>query len=336
MNVKDQMITDKYALYNGDSAEVLLEIPENSIHYQIYSPPFSSLYTYSNSERDLGNCKSNDEFFAQFEYIGTELYRTLMPGRIMSVHCMDIPAMKERNGYIGLIDFPGMLIAMFERIGFIYHSRAVIWKDPLVEATRTKAIGLMHKQLVKDSAMCRNGLPDYIVSFRKPGKNDEPIAHTEGLTTFIGEDEPVAAAKTPTLKDSRVHRHLSMSRTDPVYSHHVWRRYASPVWMDINQSNTLNRTGAREENDERHICPLQIDAIARCLTLWSNPGDTVLSPFMGIGSEIYQALRMGRKGVGVELKESYYQQAVLNCSMAIEQTEQIMLFDYDEWQTSGT
>ena len=303
VGVVDQCITKDFALYNGDSCEVLAGVPDNSIHYEIYSPPFASLYTYSNSERDLGNCKSNDEFFEHFKFIAQQLYRVLMPGRIMSVHCMDIPAMKERDGYIGLIDFPGQLIRMFEEIGFIYHSRVAIWKDPLVEATRTKALGLMHKQLCKDSAMCRNGLPDYLVSFRKPGDNMEPIAHPDGLTSFAGEDEP---------------------SDDGVYSHQVWRRYASPVWMDINQSRTLNREAAREQNDERHICPLQLDVIERGLTLYTNPGDTVLTPFLGIGSEIYQALEMGRKGIGIELKASYYAQAVKNCKSVIA-SEQLTL-----------
>ena len=318
MNVKAQSITNEYTLYNGDSGEILTVIPDSTIHYIIYSPPFSSLYTYSNSERDLGNCRNDEEFFEQFRYIGIELFRVLMSGRLMSVHCMDIPAMKERDGYIGITDFPGTLIKMFEDIGFIYHSRVTIWKDPLIEATRTKAIGLMHKQIVKDSAMCRNGLPDYLVTFRKPGDNPEPIAHPEGFTEYYGENEPEGKKGEPSLKDSKKHRNISMSKEDPVYSHGVWRSYASPVWMDINQSDTLNRTAAREEKDERHICPLQTSVIERCIELWSNPGDIVLSPFAGIGSEIYVAVKMKRRGIGIELKESYYNQAVLNCQIAAE------------------
>lgn len=317
VGVVDQHITEKFALYHGDSCEVMAGIPDNSVHYEIFSPPFASLYTYSNSERDLGNCRTRDEFFAHFRYIAEQLFRVLMPGRVMSVHCMDIPAMKERDGYIGLVDFPGQLIAMFEGLGFIYHSRVAIWKDPLVEATRTKALGLMHKQLQKDSAMCRNGLPDYLISFRKPGSNSEPIAHPDGLTSFAGEDEPVAPKVEPTMKDSRQHRKTSMAQNDPVYSHQVWRQYASPVWMDIDQGRTLNREAAREQKDERHICPLQLDVIERALTLYTNPGDTVLTPFLGIGSEIYQALIMGRKGIGIELKESYYNQAVKNCGSVV-------------------
>ena len=318
MQCIEQTIADRYALYCGDSAEVLKDIPSDSIHYSIFSPPFASLYTYSNSDRDLGNCRSNAEFFKHFRFIAAELFRTLVPGRCMSVHCMDIPAMKERDGYIGLIDFPGELIRMFESLGFIYHSRVAIWKDPLVEATRTKAIGLMHKQLCKDSAMCRNGLPDYLLTFRKPGENPQPVAHPDGLDSFAGEDEPRAPKRAEVLRsrDAINDHHSQIQTQDPVYSHQVWRRYASPVWMDIRQSNTLNARAARDDKDERHICPLQLDVIERALTLYTNPGDTVLSPFAGIGSEIYQALVMGRRGIGVELKESYYRQAVKNCAGA--------------------
>ncbi|MDW5300732.1 MAG: site-specific DNA-methyltransferase [Sedimentibacter sp.] len=326
MKVNNQYITERMSLYNGDSCEAMKDIPSSSVHFSIYSPPFASLYTYSNSNRDLGNCRSNDEFFQQFKFIANELFRILKPGRLMSVHCMDIPAMKERDGYIGLKDFPGDLIRLFQECGFIYHSRTIIWKDPLVEATRTKALGLMHKQLCKDSSMCRNGLPDYLITMRKPGDNEEPIKHPNGLTRFIGEDEPDAPKQEPTLKDSRKHRDISMAKVDPVYSHQVWRRYASPVWMDIDQGYTLNRSEAREEKDERHICPLQLQVIERAIELWTNPGDIVFTPFLGIGSEAYQALKMKRRAVGIELKESYYNQAVKNCQSAIEEENQISLF----------
>lgn len=320
MKVIQQHITEKSALYHGDSCEVLTGIPENTIHYSIYSPPFASLYTYSNSERDLGNCRNNDEFFEQFRFIGKELFRVLMQGRLMSVHCMDIPLMKERDGYIGLHDFPGELIRMFQEIGFIYHSRVVIWKDPLIEATRTKAIGLMHKQVIKDSAMCRNGLPDYLITFRKPGDNPEPINHKRGFTGFIGKDKPKAPIKEPDLKDSRKHRNISMAKNDPVYSHHVWRRYASPVWMDIRQINTLQYRSARDDKDEKHICPLQLDVIRRGIELWTNKGDVILTPFGGIGSEAVVAIEMERKAIAIELKDSYYNQMVKNCEIASKKT----------------
>ena len=324
--VENQYITEKYAIYQGDCVEVAKNIPSNSIHYTIMSPPFENLYVYSNSPRDMGNSASSEEFRTQFKFLITELFRITMPGRLLSFHCMDIPAMKERDGYIGLKDFPGDLLRLFQAEGFIYHSKVAIWKDPLIEATRTKALGLMHKQIVKDSAMCRQGLPDYLITMRKPGINDEPISHSNGFTSFAGEDEPRATKKEPTLKDSRKHKDISMASTDPVYSHHVWRRYASPVWMDINQSNTLQRESAREKQDERHICPLQLDVIERGLELWTNPGDIAFSPFMGIGSEGYKALEMSRRFVGVELKESYFNVAVNNLRSASQKAQEQSLF----------
>ncbi len=278
INVINQHIGNGFALYNGDSCEVLRAIPDNSIHYSIFSPPFAQLYVYSNNDRDLGNSKSTSEFYDHFKFIIEELYRVMIPGRLLSFHCMDLPMQKERDGAIGLVDFPGMLNKMFSDSGFIYHSKVTIWKDPVVAMQRTKALGLLHKQLKKDSCMSRQGIADYVVTMRKPGENPERVTHTN-------ESFPV----------------------------NKWQNYASPVWMDINQSNTLQKQSAREQADEKHICPLQLDVIERCLELWTNPDDIVLSPFAGIGSEIYKALEMGRRGIGIELKESYYRQAVLNC-----------------------
>jgi len=306
MKVLDQHVTDRFALYHGDCAEVIKGMPDNSIHYSIFSPPFASLFTYSDSERDMGNCKSDDEFQEHFAFMVKELFRVIMPGRLVSVHCMDIPAMKERDGYIGLKDFPAVVRQTFEDVGFIFHSRCVIWKDPLIEAVRTKSLGLMHKQIEKDSSRCRQGIPDMIITMRKPGENQEVISHEGGLDCFYGEDEP--------------------TQTGIEYSHNVWRRYASPIWMDINQTNTLNVVMARDQNDERHICPLQLETIARCLELWSNPNDTVLSPYTGIGSEGYQALKMGRKFVGFELKKSYYDVAVSNLNKVVNAPKQMELF----------
>lgn len=326
MQVLDQCIGKNFALYNGDCVEVMKGIPDNSVHGMGFSPPFASLYTYSASERDMGNARSNDEFMENLRFAAPQQYRILMPGRLMWIHCMDIPAMKERDGFIGLHDFPGELIRLYESAGFIYHSRVAIWKDPLIEATRTKALGLMHKQVVKDSSMCRVGLPDYLIVMRKPGDNPEPVKHPAGFETFIGENEPQAPKREPKLKsqDAINDKHSHIQAQDPIYSHQVWRRYASPVWMDINQSNTLNREPARDQKDERHICPLQLDVIARALELWTNPGDTFLSPFAGIGSEVFEALKMGRKGIGIELKESYFRQAVLNCK-GVDASEQLTL-----------
>ena len=283
----DQATSDRYALYNGDSAEILKGLPAGSVHYSIFSPPFASLYTYSNSERDLGNCRTTTEFYEQFKFIVDELYRVLMPGRLLSFHCMDLPLSKERDGIIGIRDFRGELIKLFEDSGFVLHSQVCIWKDPVTAMQRTKAIGLLHKQLKKDSCMSRQGIPDYLVTMRKPGENPEPVSHT--------------------------------NETFPVQA---WQRYASPVWMDINPSDTLQASSARDEKDERHICPLQLPVIRRALNLWTNPGDIVLTPFLGIGSEAYVALEMGRRAIGIELKPSYYQQAVRNCQnvTAVEQT----------------
>ncbi|WP_333664756.1 DNA-methyltransferase [Desulfobacter postgatei] len=302
--VIDQHNGESWIMYNGDSIEILDGIPDESIDYSLFSPPFSSLYTYSNSERDLGNCKSDEEFMTHFRFVADHLFRVIKQGRLVSVHCMLIPAMKERDGYIGLKDFRGDIIRLFQSVGFIFHAEVTIWKDPLIEATRTKALGLMHKQLCKDSSMCRQGLPDYIVTMRKPGENQDMIAHPNGLTSYAGTDE---------IKSG-------------TYSHEVWRKYASPIWMDINQTYTLNKNGAREEKDERHVCPLQLQTIERCLTLWSNPNDVVLSPFAGIGSEGYQAVKMGRRFVGIELKQSYYNCAVQNIERVSTAPKQKELF----------
>lgn len=300
IDIIEQAITNKFALYHGDCVEILQGLPDNSIHFSCFSPPYLSLFTYSSSPRDMGNSKTDAEFYKHFTFIVSELLRIIKPGRHVSVDCMNVPAMKERDGYIGLKDFRGALIQIFVEHGFIFHSEHCIWKDPLIEATRTKAIGLLHKQLCKDSAMCRSGIPQYLLTFRKPGDNPEPINHPDGLDAWVGNDPP----KIGNL------------------SHERWRRYASPVWMDINSTNTLNYRVARSEQDERHICPMSLDIIERALWLWSNPGDIVLSPFAGIGSEGYESLKMGRKFIGIELKESYYQTALKNLKSAEKQQMQ--------------
>jgi len=299
--VIDQVITEQWSAYHGDCIPILKGLPSNSIHYSIFSPPFSSLFTYSNSIRDMGNSTDN-EFYNQFGFFVPELYRVMMPGRLVSIHCSDIPAMKERDGYMGLKDFPGKLLRLFESVGFIYHSKVTIWKDPLLEVTRTKAIGLAHKQIVKDSTVCRMGGPDYILTIRKPGVNPEFVSHKKGFVDYVGEREEPKARKIDEQPKNK-------------YSHYVWQRYASPVWFDIRQTNTLNVRQARDTDDERHICPLQLDAIARCLELWTNPGDVVLTPFGGIGSEGYEAVRMRRKAVLIELKKSYFDVLVKNMNL---------------------
>ena len=306
MNVLNQQFGRNFAIYNGDCVEVVKGIPDHSVGFSIFSPPFASLYTYSNSARDMGNCKTDEEFMENFSFLVEELARVMMPGRIVAFHCMNLPTSKERDGFIGIKDFRGELIRCFQKYGFIFHSETCIWKDPLIAATRTKALGLMHKQLCKDSSMSRCGIPDYLVAVRAPGENPQPIRHPDGLTEFYGENEP----------------------TSGNLSHERWRRYASPVWMDINPSNTLQKESAREHDDERHICPLQLDVIDRGIHLWSNPGDVVLSPFAGIGSEGYEALRLGRRFIGIELKKSYFDQAVKNLANAENIAETGTLFDF--------
>lgn len=313
--VVDQFITDVAALYNGDSVEVLSGLPVESVHYSIYSPPFASLYTYSNSERDLGNCRSYREFFEHYQFIVKHLFRLTKPGRLVSFHCMDLPTTKERDGFMGIRDFRGDLIRAHEMGGFHLHSQVVIWKDPLIAATRTHAHGLAHKELVKDSAVSRQGIPDYLVTMRKPGENAEPISHKpSGLSKWIGEEE------------GKPRGEFDLNPGKNKQSHLIWQRYASPVWMDINPSDTLQRESAREHADERHICPLQLQVIERGIELWSNPGDAVLSPFAGIGSECYVAVKMGRRAIGVELKSSYYKQACANIRAAEQEATQETLF----------
>ncbi len=280
-----------YQLYLGDCVDAMKSMESDSIHYSIFSPPFASLYTYSDSERDMGNCKTHSEFYDHFQFCLSQLYRLLMPGRVLSFHCMNLPTSKTHQGYIGIIDFRGNLIKMFEDVGFIYHSEVCIWKDPVIAMQRTKALGLLHKQLKKDSCMSRQGIADYLVTMRKPGENPERVEHTD-------ESFPVS----------------------------IWQRYASPIWIDINPSDTLQHRSAREHKDEKHICPLQLTIIQRALELWTNPKDIVLSPFAGIGSEGYVAIKNNRKFIGAELKESYFNQAKLNLDMAVTEYNQQFLF----------
>jgi DNA modification methylase len=279
--VIDQELSDRFALYHGDCVEVAQQIPSDSVHFSVSSLPFASLYTYSNSERDMGNCRTYDEFVKHFMYQVNEWHRIMMPGRIVAIHCFQIPSMKQRDGFIGIQDFRGDIIRWFQSAGFIYHSEVCIWKDPVVQMQRTKALGLLHKQIKKDSAMSRQGLADYMVMFRKHGDNPEPVSHTN-------ESFPVQ----------------------------TWQKYASPVWMDINPSKTLQKQSAREDKDERHICPLQLEVIERTIELWSNPNDIVYDPYGGIGSSGFVAIQKGRRTLMSELKESYFRQMVLNCQSA--------------------
>ena len=284
MNCIDQTISTDWAMYHGDCVEVIKGLPEHSIGYSIFSPPFASLYTYSNSPRDMGNSRDDGDFSAHFGYLVDELVRVMMPGRDVSFHCMLLPSSKVKHGVIGLRDFRGELIKAFEDGGFIHHSEVVIWKDPVTAMQRTKALGLLHKTVRENASMSRQGIPDYLITMRAPGDPVDRVKHD--------------------------------AKSYPVDK---WQRVASPVWMDIDPNDTLQYRSAREHDDERHICPLQLEVIRRGIELWTNPGDTVLSPFAGIGSEGYVALELGRKYIGVELKESYYKQAVANLNAAHDQ-----------------
>lgn len=301
MDCLNKVIGKKYALYHGDTVELIKEFPDESMHFEIYSPPFSSLYTYSNSDRDLGNSKSDKQFFEHFHFITKELYRILKAGRIMAVHCMNLPTSKERDGFIGIKDFRGDLIREFQSVGFIYHAEVCIWKNPVTAMQRTKALGLLHKQLKKDSCMSRMGIPDYVIIMRKPGENAEPVEHTNESYP-VSEWQEVASP--------------------------IWEYDYSPCWWDINQSDTLNVIAARENRDERHICPLQLPVIERLVNLYTNPDDVVFTPFMGIGSEVYQSVLMGRRGIGIELKESYFNCAVENLENAELANAQTSIFDF--------
>lgn len=287
----------KFTAIHGDCVEEVAKLPDNSIDFSIFSPPFAELYVYSDDIRDMGNCQDYEEFFVHFQFLVKELARVIKSGRLVAVHCMDLPAMKGKDGYIGLKDFSGMLIKAFEQEGFIYHDRITIWKSPVVEMTRTKSIGLLHKTIKKDSSLSRTGIPDYILVFRNAGDNLVPITHQD--------------------KDENKENYLPVN---------LWQKYAEPVWYDINYSDTLQYTSAREEKDEKHICPLQLETIRRCLHLWSNEGDTVLSPFGGIGSEGYESLRLNRNYIGIELKESYYNQMQRNLKRMIADKMQPKLF----------
>jgi len=294
----EQVVTRDYAIYQGDACELIRAIPSGSIHFGIHSPPFEGLYKFSNFDRDISN-NEGAQFWEHYAFLIQELLRVTMPGRLHAVHVMQLPTSKIRHGHIGMRDFRGEVIRAYEDAGWIFHSEVCIWKDPVVAQQRTKSIRLLHKQIVKDSTISGQGLADYIVTFRKPGENPEPVAGC--FDRYVGESAGPDRSKYTMPTDGR-----------NWYSIEVWQRYASPVWLDINQSRTLQYRAGRDDKDEQHISPLQLDVIERCIDLWSNPGDVVLTPFLGIGSEVYCAVNMGRKGVGFELKPSYFPQAAKN------------------------
>ena len=313
MNCIKQVVTDQYAIYNGDCVEVIAGLPDKSVDYSIFSPPFSSLYTYSNSPRDMGNARNDGEFFEQFRFLIKQLARVMKPGRNVSFHCMQLPTSKERDGYIGLKDFRGDLIRAFQAEGFIYASEVTIWKDPVTAMQRTKALGLLHKTVRGNGSFSRQGIPDFLVTMRAPGD----IADDNRVRHYRDDAEvELEAAKAGVDRSEIECNHLPVQE---------WQQLASPVWMDINPSDTLQYKSAREHDDERHICPLQLEVIRRGIKLWTNPGDVVLTPFLGIGSEVYTAVEMGRRGIGAELKESYFSQAAKNIASLSQQSDMFSL-----------
>jgi DNA modification methylase len=307
MNIKSK-ITDRYTLYNGDCVEVTKQLPDEFAHFQIFSPPFANLYIYSDDLRDMGNCKNIDEFFKQFDYLIPELYRTLKSGRLCAVHCKQIVKYTGRDGQAGWQDFRGEIIRHFEKFGFQYHSEIVIWTDPVLEMQKTKTQRLLYCQLQRDASHTGIGMPEYLVIFRKWNNNDniieEPIKHYKN--------------KDDCMKDD--------GYTEQLIDLETWQKYASPVWFDIRRTDVLNSKTSKDSDDEKHICPLQLEVIKRAVELWTNPNEIVFTPFLGIGSEVYQSLKLGRRGVGIELKESYFNQAVKNCDGVANEPKKIALF----------
>ena len=306
--MKEEIITDNYAIYRGDCIEKMPSIPNESIHMSVYSPPFASLYTYSSFNNDLGNCRTYKEFLEHYEYVIKETHRITLPGRMTCVHCMDLPTGNSRS----LIDFPGDIIRIHEKIGFHYWDRHSIWKEPLMIAIRTRQVSLRHNQIAKDSSECRGALPDYLLIFKKKGKNKIPITHPLGFTDYAGDVDLLDK------KDKDKYLNLKLKyinwKNDKTnrLSQWIWRRYASSNWLDVRANRMLEYKPAKDEEDERHVCPLHLDIIERCLHMWSNPKETIFTPFMGIGSEVYEAVSIGRKGIGIELKPSYFKLASKN------------------------
>jgi hypothetical protein len=316
-NVLDQVITERYAIYNGDAMDVMADLPDGSIHLSVYSPPFAGLYQYTSSERDLSNSNDYDEFFQHYGFFVAELARLTMPGRMSCVHCMDVP-----TGNTGkddaLTDFPGDVIRLHREHGFAYVARYHVWKEPLGVRNRTMVKGLTHRTVVEDASRCTVASADYLLAFRRHGENPVPVEHPNGLMDYAGER--------PIPEDLLSYRGWEGKQTENRYSHWIWRQYASAFWDDVRIDRVLPFREARDDEDERHVHPLQLDVIDRAVVLWSNPGERVLTPFMGVGSEVYSAVQNGRFGIGAELKPSYYRQAVKNLASIDTETEQETLF----------
>ena len=321
---QDSKIADKWAIYNGDCCELITEMPNDSLQMSIYSPPFVGLYIYSDSERDMGNSSNWDEFFDHYSFLIRDQLRATMPGRLSVVHCKDLPAYHNRDGYAGLMDFPGRIVQSHEQEGWRFHSRVTIWKCPVVERERTNNNGLLHKTVKRDRSQLRQGMADYLLVFRKDPTSDmlsdEPVGDSDGFEYYVGSGygDPRTKGGHPSP-----HARKSLASDDSI---NIWRRYAEPVWWDVNQQDVLNSKIARDDKDEKHICPLQLDVIERSIHIWSNPGDVIFSPFAGIGSEGVGALRQGRKFVGVELKRAYYEKAIGNLQSAENEGQSELLF----------
>lgn len=322
MAVNDQLITDRFAMYNGDACEVLTTFPKESVHMSVYSPPFCGLYVYSSSPHDLSNARSYDEFMAHYDFIVRELLRVTIPSRISAVHVMDVPGSGANLGG-DTVDFPGDVIRLHKAAGWHWVCRYHVWKEPLAVRNRTMAKSLAHRQIVEDSVWCDNAAADQLLIFRKPGENPIPIEHPTGLSEYIGERKPPA--------ELWKYRGWKGKQTENRLSHWIWRQYASAFWDDIRLGRVLPYKAARDKDDERHMHPLQLDVIERVCTLWSNPGETVLTPFLGVGSEVYGAVRMGRRGVGIELKPAYFRQACKNLEAVNEPDQERLLFDAAEY-----
>jgi hypothetical protein len=361
VNVIDQDRGENWALYNNDATPTLARLPSDSVHYAIWSPAFRNLYTFSDDKKDLSNCRDPREFWDQYRFIMSEIFRAIKPGRLITIHAMDLPTSIQSNGFIGMDDFPADNRKLAEDCGFIFHSRTFIRKDPVSAMQRTKAIGLLHKQVVKDSALSRMAIADQLITLRKPGDNDEPISgifeeyHGDDMTdaeftskarrTFLGQDvtddeaieiarewniiEPDMPRKAVIAAVRKAIAHQEKARTfEDHKSIQIWQRYADMVWTDIKQNDVLSRKVAREEHDERHISPLQLTPVRRCIDLWTNPGEIVLSPFAGIGTAGYVAIELGRRFIGAELKASYYRQACANLRLAEQQRKTGTLFEH--------
>lgn len=316
MDIIDQNITDQWAIYNGDCIDTMKDFPDNKIHLSIYSPPFGGLYHYSSSERDLSNCKDYKEFLQHYEFVVKEIFRLTMPGRISCVHCMDVPT--GNSGTDNLTDFPGDIIRLHEKLGFRYIARYCVWKEPLGVRNRTMAKNLAHKTIVEDSSRCSVASADYLLAFRKKGENRIPIAHPNGLLEYAGSREiPQELMK---------YKGWTGNQIENRYSHWIWRQYASAFWDDVRIDRVLPFKESREDEDEKHVHPLQLDVIDRCIVLWSNPEEIVWTPFMGVGSEVWGAVTNNRKGIGAELKPSYYKQALKNLESIKLKQDQLKLF----------